>query len=275
MITRRIEEISQETAMLSAICDVCDAILSFDDDFWLVAMLTDWSFETAGSAKFRRAVRSFTEAGLPVQTAERLAKGVNGNFVELIESRHSHLKPVHGNRGHGKGTRPDFRFGATGTGQEVIGEIKVVYDLTIPAFYGHKDRHGVADDRDKLLKIRAAGFAGHLFQIVFFAQLPNFDYPPGCWYAPAWKHCVWARRQYAGYRGIDAQYRYLRTLLTDEPIGTAAGPTIRRLSSPSDGAITAMSSRFASVFRPDDGDWKFNPLQHLAEAAVGYSIWTY
>jgi hypothetical protein len=220
-------------------------------------------------------VRSFSEAGLPAQTTERLGKGVNDNLVKLIEQRHPNLGQVKGNRGHGKGTRPDFRFGPAGSTAEVMGEVKAIYDLTMPSFYGHKDRHGVTDDRDKLLTARAGGFVGELFQVVFFAQLPRFEYPPGCWYGPAWKHCALARRQYAGYRGIDAQFRYLRTFITDDPTTGAGGPVTRRLGPPSSKVLDAMSCRFSAVFRPDDDKWVFDPQTHLVDAAVGYAVWQY
>ena len=84
----------------SVVRDCCDKLLCISDDFWLIASLTDCSFETAGSWKFKRALRSFSEAGLPERTTERLKKGVDGNLVDLIEQRCPNLGPIDGNRGH-------------------------------------------------------------------------------------------------------------------------------------------------------------------------------
>src|SRR4051812_31734734 len=123
--------------MFDVIRDCCDALLGTADDFWSVAAVTDCSFETGGSRLFRRALRSFADAGLPPDLTARLARGVNDHLVRLIEQRHPAVGAVRSNRGRGR-QRPDIGFGPPGEGWETLAEVKVVYDLTTPAFYGHK-----------------------------------------------------------------------------------------------------------------------------------------
>lgn len=260
--------------MLDVLRDCCEALLCLDDGFWVTAALTGYSFETAGSVKFRRALRSFVDAGLRPRLAAQLTAGVNGNLASLLEQRHPHLEPFLPNRGRGR-TRPDIRFGQPGSAQEVIAEVKAVFDLTIPAFYGHKDKHGVADDRDKLLAIRSEGFTGQLYQIVFFVQLPSFDCPVGEWYPPQWKRssCPW--RQYPGIRGIARQYQYLRQYLIEQPVWPSQPPSVHPLRHVSAETLNCMARRFAAVFHPDDKDWTFCPERHLADAAAGCAIWRY
>jgi hypothetical protein len=76
-------------------------------------------------------------------------------------------------------SRPDLWFGQASNGTETIVEVKAVCEMTMPKFYGTKGTHSVADDRDKLLRIRKEGTAERLFQLIFFLELPNYSYPAG------------------------------------------------------------------------------------------------
>jgi hypothetical protein len=262
--------------MLSLVRDCCEKFLSFSDDFWLVALLTEWSFEVGNRRKFIRAVRSFSDARIAQSTTEKLGKGVNTNFVDLVEREYPHLAPVRRNRAW-RGIIPDFRFGPAGTGGEVIGEIKALYDFTSLKFYSGP----VAYDREKLLRNRSTKFAGYLFQVVFFTQLPGYNYPPGIWSYPGpkgfpeEKHCG-TRTASVVNETIDTQYQYLRTFLKEEPAWSALGENVKRLEMRSEDELAAISRRFKSVFRPDPGEsWEFRPETHFARAAIGCAIWSY
>lgn len=166
--------------MLNLLRDCCEVLLRGDDDFWVTAALTGCSYETNGP-EFCRVVRSLAPFGLPAGLSARLLKGVNGNLAALVETRHPHLHPFSPNKSW-RGIRPDLHFGTPGTNGEVLAEEKGIHDLTEKKFYGGGGHsHCAANDRNKLLKIRASGFQGQLFQIVFFLQLPEFERPAGTW----------------------------------------------------------------------------------------------
>lgn len=258
--------------MLNVLTDCCETLLHSDDLFWVTAALTDCSFETGSNTSFRRAIRSFADAGLPRPVVDRLNLGVNGNLASLLEFRHPHVKPIEANKGRGK-ERPDIRF-PIGCADEAIVEVKVIHGQTIPAFYGHKEGNGVAHDRDKLLAIRREGFLGHLFQVVYFTQLPAFEYPAGDWYSPATVRYQ-ARSDYAGFRRISEQYRYLRTFLPETPAWPSEAPAVHELSMPEGDVLECITRRFGTVFRPDDPSWAFSPVKHFADAAAGCAIWEF
>ena len=187
--------------MVSLLQRICDRFISSEPEFWLLVALTDASYETGGSVYYRQAVDSFAAAGLRAATVKRLRLGVNNILAGMVDAEHPDLGPVRANLQRG-GIRPDLCFGSQADKTETLVEVKGVFDMTLLAFYGKKG-HGIADDRDKLRKVRCQGFAGHLLQVVFFVELPNYAYPSGRSYPPAWK---WhnARRRYQHCCGIDA-----------------------------------------------------------------------
>lgn len=111
---------------------------------------------------------------------------------------------------------------------------------------------------------------GHLFQTVFFCQLPAFERPAGTWNRTRKRSDAW--RDYRVKTGIEAQYGYLRSFLADEPVD---GPVEYRLTALGAGILNCMSRRYSEGYTPDDVNWSFSPLRHLAEASVAYAIWKY
>jgi hypothetical protein len=251
--------------------NACEYLLKNDLDFWLLAGLTDCSFETGGSWKFRRAIDSMRDAGFGTERIDCLRRGINGNLEAVLEREHSLC--VRANRGRG-GTRPDICFERPTDGVETVAEVKVVLDVTIPQYYGHKDRHGIADDRDKLLKLRRAGFDGRLLQVVFFLEMPNYYYPAGRSFAPDWKPHG-SRDSYPGHRGINTQYRELQKHLRDAPAWPTSGPYLHALAPSAKKTIALVDKWYSMVFRPKDASWKFRASDQLAEATVGCVIWEY
>ncbi len=226
--------------------------------------------------KFKRAVQSFAEARLAPSTIRKLNNGVNRNFVDLAEREHPDLARDH-REPEWRGIFPDVQLGPPKTPNEVIGEIKVLYEFTKRGFYSCN----VAYDREKLQN-RRDGFEGFLFQVVFFTELPGYEYPPGTWSypgpneCPVKKHCG-PRTASRGKRGIDWQYQYLhKNLLKEEPAWSALGEDVKRLEMSSEDELAAISRRYEKVFCPDPGyQWEFRPEIHLANAAVGCAIWSY
>jgi hypothetical protein len=259
----------QSTLMLNTVRDCCDVLLRRDDNFWAMAALTGCSFETNGP-DFSRVVRSFASFGLPAALGSQLLKGVNGNLAALVNDRYPHLQPFSPNK-RWRGIRPDMHFGPPDTTDEVVAEVKGLHDLTTRRFYGGRGHsHSVANDRQKLLKIRASGFNGHLFQIVFFLQLPAFERPTGIWKRTLKRSEAW--RNYRAITGVESQYSYLRGFLVDEPVH---GPVIHPLTELAADTLNCMSRRYSEGYTPDDMSWSFSPARHLAKAAVGCAIWQY
>jgi hypothetical protein len=229
--------------MLHMLSDACDSLITEQPEFWLVAGLTDASFETG-----------------------QLRLGINGNLALIMERTHSVRAEVR--RGS---IRPDICIDSA-EGETVI-EIKLLYDMTIPAYYGHKDGHGVADDREKLLNLRREGFGGKLFQIVFFLELTSYDYPSGRSFAPEWE-AHGSRKSYPGLRGITAQYQRLLQFL-GRPATPADAPRVHHLPLPAKGTCEALNRWYSEVFRPDMAEWRFQADVQLARAAAGFAIWQY
>src|SRR5688500_16517623 len=93
--------------MVSVLDNICETFITSEPEFWLLAGLTDASYETGGSVAYRRVVDSFVAAGLRNTLVERLRLGVNNILAEMIHDDHPSLRPVRGNRGRGT-TRPDL-----------------------------------------------------------------------------------------------------------------------------------------------------------------------
>jgi hypothetical protein len=170
--------------------------------------------------------------------------------------------------------RADIWFGEVGSPSETISEVKALHDWTKPEFYGH-GKHGVADDAEKLRRIRIEPFKGHLFQVVFFLQFPKYSYGSGYTsYCKKWEDC----REKALYiRGIDAQYELLRKHLTEKPAWPSDdAPKITPLASPDKRICVSIEAWMKPpFFKPDDQSWRFKANEQLAGAAVGCAIWKY
>lgn len=131
----------------------------------------------------------------------------------------------------------------------------------------------VAEDRRKLLQHQQSYPEDDIYQVVFFVQLPHFDYPAGIWYGH--KRCK-ARGEYLVAKTLSSQYdRVVRNIGRDATWpGTC--PLIQKLTWPQAGIREGVvSGWFQQVFEPFDGLAEFSPAQHLKDAAVGTAIWEY
>jgi hypothetical protein len=98
--------------------------------------------------------------------------------------------------------------------------------------HGTRNIHyvSVAEDRAKLERERSGGFQGDLFLVVFFVQMPAFDYPRGLWSGRDRESCC--RKDWLVKSGIASQYEELSRRLTAPPAWPNDGPRVRRLIVP-------------------------------------------
>jgi hypothetical protein len=256
--------------MLAILKNACQAFMAQEQLFWILAGMTDVSCETGSNRRYQRAIETFRSAGISGVMIDRLMQGVNGNLTAVIESQCPAIVPVAANRKRGR-VRPDIWFGEKSSANETIAEVKALHDWTTLAFYGHKAGHGVADDADKLHTIRLEPFKGHLLQVVFFLQLPNYSYCSGHSYGE-WHDC---RESALIVHGIDAQYRQLRAHLTKEPVWPRNGPLRVPLGVPDKSICHCIEQWMTEVFQPDDPGWKFVAAEQLVDAAIACAIWEY
>jgi len=233
------------------------------NDFWLLAALTERSFEEGDRNRvFRESVVSYENAGVTGPLISQLRGGINERLASAIQQTGLAADPVMRNPSKGS----DLKFSTRNTGTPVEIEVKMIYDMTFKKYYT-----SIVDDIRKLEALRIAGFPGELFLIVFFIQLPGMDYPAGTWYQN--KPCK-SRSGFLVVSGIQDQYKCLREQMTKAPIWPNAEPLpAYRLVHPTAEVSEHLLMRwFESVFQPR-GPWKFTAATHLRDAAVGVAIW--
>lgn len=193
--------------MINVLQQACDRLLA-EHQFWILAGLTDRSFEEGErNAAFREAVDWYDGAGLPAPLSAKLRMGINVNLAHALRALDDPPPNIeHTSTRSGK--YPDVCYGHNADGSATIVEVKPAYDMTMPKWYPI-----IAADGEKLINFRAQGHASHLLQVVFFLQLPNFDYPAGSWYG-SHRKCP-GRSAYPGFRGIQRQYAQLRRYLPE------------------------------------------------------------
>jgi hypothetical protein len=248
--------------MLNIVQGACMQFLQKHQDFSTLAALTERSFEEGERNRaFRESIDWYEKAGLSQELAAKLRMGINRNLVELLARAKGAPPNIEYNPTR-SGKRPDICFGHRSDGTATI-EVKVACDTTLAKYYPI-----IIGDGEKLRRL--AGSPGHAIQVVFFVQLPGFDYPPGSWYVPGSKQCP-ARGGYPGYRGIAAQYQAVRRGLPP-PSWPGDEPYIADLTL-SDPDLEAIITRwFQMIFRPATL-WRFDKRKHLEDAAVGCAIW--
>lgn len=238
--------------------DACQSLLKTQNDFWLLAAITDRSYEEGTRNRgFRESVDSFQAVGVSAMLVQQLKKGINGCLADMIQFSPEILGQVTQN----KSRVPDLMFRTKSA--EVYVEIKLVYDCTFLKYYP-----SVAEDA---LKLKMCAVPNReLIQIVFFTELPNYYYPSGTWYGKKWAK---DRRGWLVKRGIDDQFATLQRHLTSSPTWPAAAPYRQELQFPCEAIDEARLGRwFQSVFQPDNR-WEFRAPEQLHGAAVGVAIW--
>lgn len=244
--------------MIDLLRRACESCLASHGEAWLLSALTDRSFEEGSRAPdFAESCRSMRDAGLPSAVLEDVAAGINARFERAIRS----LEPA-ATVLRNPSRVPDLEV-CVGSERACI-ESKQIYDLTMPKYYPK-----VAEDGRKLREGASGVFEGELFQVVFFIQVPSFDYPRGRWYGN--KDCK-ARSGYAGIRGIQGQYRAVMSLIgaATWPVG---GPHVVSLEALADVPIADTARRWMDqIFVPWE-PWAFDPRTHLRDASVGVALW--
>ena len=247
---------------LSTFASACKKLLDDYNDFWVLAGVTDCSFEEGTrSDDFVKPCDSYADAGVTSPLLDQLRAGVNGNLATIL-SEHCVAGSVVRNKWRGQ----DLHFQSSPEAAVAFAEVKLVFDCTLPKFYDL-----VAHDWDKLRAVQAGGFQGDLFLAVFFLQLPRHEYPGGRWYGSAKESP--RRSRYLMFPGIATQYAEVRRRLPDAPAWPGEPPYVRPLSS----ALTMVDAgvfnrRYASILEPD-APWQFDPAEHLIEAAAGVAVW--
>lgn len=213
-------------------------------EFWVLSSYLDWSFEEGiRNAAFRRVVDAYASAGLPRELLRVLKLGINGNLKEVLE-------------------RPEFDLGVVvrnpGPGHDLLlqgarVEVKLVFDCTLPKYYG-----SVSADWDKLSAARFQGYRGRLFLVVFFVQLPARRYRK--------------EARPTVHAGIRKQFAALRKVLTRDPVYPAGEPEIHFLSVPPTEHLAA-GLRSYDALRGLPARETDDLHQQLRDAAVGFSLW--
>ncbi|GEM_PF-4257438 len=143
-------------------------------------------------------------------------------------------------------------------------EAKHVYDMTLAKYFAQ-----VTADRSKLLKYKAVNGSADVWQVVFFVQLPEADYPTGRWYGNKQGK---RRCDYIKHRNILSQYKKVEGAL-GAATWPAGSPYIQPLRWPPVSFDPVLLSRwFDDIFKPDQS-WNFDPRTYLHNAAVGVATW--
>jgi hypothetical protein len=255
--------------MLSVLIGACAELLRSRQDFWILAGLTERSFEEGErNASFREAVDWYEKAQVASKLLAQLRWGVNRNLVDLIESCPAPPPGIEWNPTRDR-ERPDICYGSSADGTSARVEVKAIFDCT-----GGKWYPITAADGDKLRAHRKPNVPGHLFQAVFFLQLPGYDYPQGRWFPPNRKLCG-PRSDYVCYAGIEKQYKALRKRMATAPAWpTNDRPFVVPLALSNEALVPAIRRWFDLVFDRST-PWDFDEKMHLADAAAGCAVWEY
>ncbi len=161
--------------MRDSVSKACQTLLGepYFNDFWLLSMVRDNSFEEGNAGPHRRLIDRYKLAGVPVPLLDLLRRGINGNLATVLGRERSTLGPVLHNQGEGH----DFYVGPDPFDPAGHGcvESKLAYECTYQSYY---KRIG-GDYRTKLANTRRIDPGGDLFLVVFFVEVPSLDYPAG------------------------------------------------------------------------------------------------
>jgi hypothetical protein len=247
---------------LTVLRETCIELMSSFDEFWILAALTDASYEEGErSSDFKRSIDRYAQAGAPEWLLKQLRNGINGNLRAVLERANPTLGRVIRNVGKGQ----DLSYDAWKYAPAASIEVKLVYDCTLPKYYP-----SVAADWDKLASLRSKGFSGDLFLTVFFVQMPRYEYPAGRWAGRSRDSL--SRQKYLCHCGIAAQFSTLTRALPHSASWPLQGsPYVRKLTALIGEPLEVGRRRFED-FQPTVS-WQFNAAQHLEDASVGAAIW--
>lgn len=239
--------------MLGILTEACVATVFEHNEFWVLASLTDWSYEEGTRNKnFRYCVDIYKDAGVPEGYINQLHMGINGNLCNAYQQRLPAEYTVIRNKGKGQDLTVYYKDMA----QAKI-ESKLIYDLTNTKYYT-----STANDFQKLQSVRSVGFPGSLFLVVYFVQMPNHDY----------RACLAPekdRRLCPGTRGIRNQYQLLKSKLTVQPVWPLDPPHIEDLAWSHN--FEELKKWHTVIFEPTSV-WSFE-TGCLTDAKVGIAIW--
>jgi hypothetical protein len=264
---------------LVALREACESFMKDRPEFWMLSGLTDASFETqTKNTKYQRSITTFRQAadltplGFSSALIDSLGQGVNTNLINILRFQNPEFGEIHDDRPW-CGIEPDIRWG-NGTDETIV-EIKAIYECSISKYYGSKriQEGSLAKDVEKLRAMRRRAFEGKLFQIVFFRQMPNYEYGPGKSFDGSWR-AHGCRAASLNCLTIESQFREARKYLLDEPVWPKAAPAIVPLVLPIH-LHNPTILWFKKTFQPDDSSWSFDPVAQLAKAAVSCAIWQY
>jgi hypothetical protein len=238
---------STATANRDRFAAACDAVLGMND-FWVLSELTDYSYEVGTKAHdFKQVVRLWkAHCGLPAELEAQLQEGINGNVARVLGCCQN------------KGAGQDLCFGEPPN--SALAEIKLVHTATLSKYY-----RSIAADWAKLAALRPA-FNGDLFLAVFFAHLPNYDYP-----ACNLGGQLVSKRVFQN-SGIMDQFERARREIGRPPAWPVdSAPLMRLLNIPAAPILEVIElwcERFSYVT-----PWRFDAARHLQGASVACAIW--
>src|SRR5436190_7591038 len=127
-------------AMFEVIRESCESLVTQFDDFWLIAAITDSSYEEGTrNSDYARAIYSFERAGVLPTALRQLRAGINGNLATVLES-----KSIGATRNVECGPDLELRRKSS-SGEIALLEVKLIFDCTALKYYP-----AVAQDRVKL-----------------------------------------------------------------------------------------------------------------------------
>lgn len=248
----------RDVKMLRVLAEACAELASTDDDFWLLAALSDFSYEEGTrnrrkSKSFLHYVESVEAVGVDSKLLERLHGGINAALGNILQKRPDVRQASRRTNGF-----PDVQFDDP-TAHHADVQVKLVHDGTGRQYY----------DKVSADKATLARGSGARLQVVFFTQLPCFHYPPGCWYGEATS----SPKRRCHEPGIARQSALVVAKLGAPPTWPAGEVFTHRLAFPTAHVDEALLlARYQQVFKPDV-PWPFVAAEQLKDAAVGVAIW--
>jgi len=229
---------------LKTLVSACETVLSLNE-FWILAELTDNSYEVGNCSHFRDSIEPYRRFGLPANLMKQLDEGINGNLANALGCKQN-------KRGQDVEFRgPDSRHARA--------EVKLVHTVTYAKYYPC-----VAADITKLAGTRTS-FDGDLFLAVFFAHFPCYKYPAG-----SLRNAPFPGRKFRT-QSIQDQFGRVHNLIGRKADWPIDAPRVHRLHEPSEDVLR-MIGRWCDEFSMKKA-WKFNSQAHLSGATVGCAIW--
>lgn len=241
------------------VIEACRQVIENKPDFWLLAALTDYSFEEGTrNASFREPVQTLAAAGAPAPLVADLHQGINGVLSDALRAAVPAATVA-----QNKSRVPDLLVRGA-SGDEVAIEVKLLYDLTYTKYY-----RSAAHDHTKLSELRSGRSATAALAVAFSVQLPEMDYPHGYWYGrPRGSR---SRTDQRVRSGSDAQLRELEQRAGAPPSHTVRG-SAQLVDRVAPSTLEVASRWFAEVFAPS-ASWSFQPGRHLVGADVTCAVW--